>query len=600
MKRIEQLANHFKVLSTTEVTPEPIFSSLPKIKKVDIKPEYDYIIVGGGTAGCVIASRLSEDPNVNVLLLEAGPTENIPEITTPARSFEVRFQPIDWQFVTEKQPELDDRSIFWPSGRVLGGSSSLNLLTYVRGHAEDFDWWEKHAGCEGWGYQEMLKYFLKSENSQMENVETKYHSNKGLLGVSKSNYVNPLTTDFLNANNQKGLPILNDYNASNQHGVAISQNTIFNGERVNSSSAFLKNVSQRSNLTIANGVHVTKILIKDNQAKGVRFSRGSLNFSILQQGRQEIVKAKREVIISAGTVGSAWLLMLSGIGPKEHLEGLGISVIKDLSVGRNLQDHIGVLQMFKSSDLAAGNSENFPILKTLFETARYALTKTGLLVSSVFEAFAFLQSGIRKDLGTRPDLQISFFPSIVASYYIIRALSLQNHGLFKTPHLLPLHGISFVPTLLHPSSQGEIKLISSDPFTRPMVNPNYLADPLDLQVLVSGMKYCRELVKEKPLNHKITNEIIDKSIPFDSRSDSYLEEYVRKTCVSLGSYAGSCKMGAISDPTTVVDSRLRVKDIRGLRVADCSIVPLLPSGGTGALAIAIGEKASDLIIIDNK
>jgi choline dehydrogenase len=517
-------------------------------------PEYEYIIVGAGSAGCVLAARLTEDAHTRVLLLEAGGPARMREIAIPAAFSRLFKTAVDWDYSTDPEPQLHNRSLYWPRGRVLGGSSAINAMIYIRGNALDYNDWER-LGNPGWSYASVLPYFKKSENN--ERGASEFHGAGGPLCVSDPRYVSPLTRAFRAGAEEQGIPANPDFNGAAQEGAGLYQVTQKDGRRHSAADAFLHPILRRSNLTVLTKAHATQVAIERQRAIGV---------TCILDGKTQHARATREVLLSAGAVNSPQLLLLSGIGPADELQRAGISAQHDLpGVGKNLQDHpmvsVGYLCKQPVSLRDAPSLPNF---------LRYMLTRRGPLASNVAEAGLFHRTRPNARL---PDLQLLFGPA----YY-------RNHG-FDTH---PEHCFGFGPTLIAPQSRGEIVLRSSDPLASPAIRANYFCARDDLRVIIEGVKLSRAIAHSNALAPYRGEELHPGQA---ARTDADLEEFIRAEAQTLYHPAGSCKMG--SDAMAVVDAQLRVHGISGLRVVDASIMPRVTTGNTNAPTIMIAEKAAD-------
>ena len=517
----------------------------------------DYILVGAGSAGCVLAHRLSADPDVSVLLLEAGPKDESAGIHIPA-AFSKLFQTdADWNYRTVPQAHAGGRDLYWPRGKVLGGSSSINAMIYIRGHHADYDGWAAD-GCEGWGYADVLPYFKRSEDNARG--ASAYHGVGGPLPVQDPRSPSPFSLAFVDAAEQAGHPRNEDFNGAEQEGGGLYQLTQRGGRRASTASTFLKAARRRPNLQIETGAHATRVLFKEGRATGVE---------IVQDGEVRAVDAAREVILCGGAINTPQLLMLSGVGPADELAAHGIRVLADRpGVGQNLHDHpiVGVHFALREPVSLLG-------AEGLMSVARYLIRRDGMLSSNVAEAGLFVRT--RPELAY-PDLQFHVAPMLF-----------EQHGLVPQTE----HGFSIGPTLVRPRSRGAITLASADPFTHPRIDPNYLADPADAEALVAGVRIAREIAHEPALD-RFRGDEIRPGAPLTSDAD--LEAYVRETCETLYHPVGTCRMGADAD--AVVDLDLRVRGVRGLRVVDASVMPTIPNGNTNAPTMMIAEKAADLIL----
>jgi choline dehydrogenase len=523
---------------------------------------YDYIIIGAGSAGCVLANRLSVDPRVRVLLIEAGGPDKRSEIHIPAAWSKTLKTEVDWNYHTEPQPALNNRPLYWPRGKTLGGSSSINAMIYIRGSEWDYDNWAR-LGNEGWSYEEVLPYFKKSENN--ERGADEYHGVGGLLNVKDQPAPNILSETFVQAAQSVGIPYRADFNGASQEGVGLLQTTTKNGKRQSAAAAFLKPVLHRPNLKVLTHALTTRILFEGKRAVGVEY---------LEEGLPRRARASREVILSGGAVNSPQVLMLSGIGPADHLRKMEIEVLSDLpGVGQNLQDH-----------LISGIGIHTPHAISLANATRpkailqYLLTGKGMLESNGAEGSGFIR--INPDAPS-PDIQFHFLPAFA-----------YNHLL--TP--LEGHGFTLGVTVLRPESRGYVALRSSDPTEHPVIQPNYLSDEADkdITLFVEALKRAREILYSKPFNPYRGVEFLP---GYDVQSDEDLREYVRQQIQTLYHPVGTCKMGG--DPLSVVNDRLQVHTVENLRVVDGSIMPVIASGNTNAPIIMIAEKAADMILAES-
>jgi choline dehydrogenase len=510
--------------------------------------EYDYVIVGAGAAGCVLAARLSEDPDVTVCLIEAGPADTEENIHVPAAFAKLFRTRIDWDYNTHEEPHLGHRRIYLPTGRVLGGSSSMNAMVYARGNALDFDEW----GIPGWSYDDLLPYFKLSEDN--ERGESHYHGVGGPLAVSDGRAGNPSSAAFVAAAAEAGLPHNDDVNGAVQDGFGFFQVTQRDGRRCSSAAAFLGPAAGRANLTVETGFQAHRVLVERGRAVGVTGD---------QYDGQVTVRAAHEVVLAAGAYNSPQLLMLSGIGPAPLLKALGIEIVADLpQVGQNLQDHLLVPLNFLHSEpislLAAGQPEH---VRQFAEEGRGPLTSNGP------EAGGFA----RTDPGL-PAPDVEFFAAPIM--FLDGGLGIPTG-----------HALSCGPALLTPRSRGFVSLANGSPTAKPMIVHNYLADEADLTTAVTAMRLGLEIARQ-PALARYAKEL--HRAP-ESESDADLRAYVRRYAHSIYHPAGSCAMGA------VVDETLRVHGVGGLRVADASVIPTLVRGQPNAVVIAIGEKAADLI-----
>ncbi|HEX8050705.1 MAG TPA: GMC family oxidoreductase N-terminal domain-containing protein [Solirubrobacterales bacterium] len=519
---------------------------------------HDYVVVGAGSAGCVLANRLSEDPSVRVLLIEAGRRDRHPNIKIPA-AFAKQFKTkLDWDLATEPEPHCDNRSLYIPRGKGLGGSSSMNAMLYVRGNPLDYDGWAA-AGASGWSWSEVLPYFLRAEDNQRGASE--YHATGGPLRVEDERSPRPLTGRFLAACAEAGIPRIADYNGPEQDGAALAQVTQRNGKRWSAADAYLRPALGRPNLEVVTGALVSGLEIEGGVARGVRYSRG-------RGGGEQLARAGREVILSAGAIASPQLLLLSGVGPADQLRGVGVPVVHDLpGVGENLQDHPYVSCVW---DVPGGGSLlDAEKPKALLE---YLLRRTGPLTSSVAEAFAFIRS--RPGL-PGPDLQFHFGPA----YFVDNGFD-EYDG----------HAITTGPVLVKPRARGWVRLRSTDPSAKPRILTNSLSEQEDVEALAAGVHRAREIASTTPLAEVVGRELFPGP---EVDTDDAIVADIRRRAELLYHPVGTCRMG--TGPDAVVAPDLRVHGLEGLRVVDASVMPLIPSGNTNAPTIMIAEKAADLI-----
>ncbi|WP_199197460.1 GMC family oxidoreductase [Chroococcidiopsis sp. CCALA 051] len=520
---------------------------------------YDFIIVGAGAAGCAIANRLSADPRHRVLLLEAGAPDNKTEIHIPAAFSKLFKTEYDWNYSAVPQSGLQGRESYWAKGRTLGGSTSINAMMYLRGVPADYDRWEA-LGNPGWGWRDMLPYFRRSERNSRGGNE--WHGDRGLLYVEDLRDRNPLSHAFVAAAQAVGLPYNPDFNGSQLDGVGWVQVTQHRGRRWSTADAFLRPAMRRSNLQLLTGAQCTRVSIRDRRAVGIEY---------LREGTRQTAIATREIILSGGTVGSTQLLLLSGIGPAQHLQELGIDAIVDLpGVGQNLQDHIAVAVVMGSTQPLSLLNANSPR-----ELLKYSILRRGMLTSSVLEAAAFLRT--QPNL-IAPDLELQFAPVVFYEYGLVAPTE---------------HGMTIGPTLIAPRSIGSMRLRSPDPLEHPVIDPQYLSDPEghDLRVMVAGVRQAQEIFAASPMAAYRGRPILpDRTL----QSDREIEDYVRSASDGWWHPVGTCRMG--TDPLAVVDPMLRVHGVAGLRVADAAVMPTIPRCHTMAPTIAIGEKAADLVL----
>jgi len=517
---------------------------------------YDYIIVGAGSAGCVLAARLTEDSGARVLLLEAGGRDTAREIRIPAAFSKLFKTGVDWNYSTEPEPHLNYRRLYWPRGKVLGGSSSINAMIYIRGNIADYDGW-RNLGNQGWGFADVLPYFKKSENR--ERGVSDFHGDGGPLNVADLALVNPLTRAFIAGAEEIGIAQNADFNGATQDGVGLYEVTQKNRQRHSAADAYLRAALARPNLQVETGAHATRVLIENGRANGVAF---------LQNGVEQQVAAASEVILAGGTVNSPQLLMLSGIGPAEPLSRLGIPVVRDVpGVGANLQDHPMVsVGYLCTQPISLDGAE------TLANLLRYLIFKKGPLTSNVAEAGLFTRSREGRNV---PDIQVLFGPA----YY-------RGHGLVRRKE----NCFGFGPTLIAPESRGNISLRSANPLEPPAIQANYLSTDADLRTMIEGVKLSRRIAHTRAFEPYRGDEIHPGAT---ASSNEDIAEFLRSEVETLYHPVGTCKMG--NDPLAVVDAQLHVHGIERLRVVDASVMPTIPAGNTNAPTIMIAEKAADMI-----
>ena len=548
--------------------------------------EYDYIIVGGGSAGSVVASRLSEDEDNKVLLLEAGGhyDEN-PLLSIPSEWLNLQKTNYDWTYFTKPQNVsclgMKEKQAFWPRGRVLGGSSILNAMIYTRGSKHDFDDWSDN-GCSGWSYKEVLPYFLKSEDILIDELKSsRYHSSGGPLAISGGR-ATPLADIYLKAGEELGYNLV-DYNAEEQDGFSPIQTNTRNGIRSSTSVEFLGKTAGRNNIHISLRSHVTKVKIENKRATGVY---------VIRDNRKILVKAKKEVILSAGAINTPQILMLSGVGPKNHLKDLGIEVVADLPVGENLQDHM-MLMMLTKIDFPYSITEN--LSESLWSKLKYYLFGTGPIAFAGSDGNAFIHTDKTNKGKTYADIQMVFFSKFPYKNNFNFREDIAKEYLAPTPNE---EGFTTSVCLAHPKSKGTVKLQSKDPFDYPKLDPQYLTDRKDIETFTRGLKIWEQLMNT-PIFKKLGVNIEQSKLSICSHhnflSDAYWECYIRHLAHTVWHQCCTAKMGAVTDPTAVVDPQLRLKGIENLRVVDASVFPNVTTGNTNAPTIMIAEKAADLI-----
>jgi choline dehydrogenase len=525
---------------------------------------FDYVIVGAGSAGAVLASRVSEDPSATVCLIEAGPRDHNPLIHIPiGLAFIMRFKSIDWAYETTPQPNLEGRRLYWPRGKTLGGSSSINAMVYIRGVPADYDGWVEQ-GASGWGWSSVLPYFKKAQDQ--ERGADAYHGTGGPLGVCDLRHSSAMSRAFAESGADLQIPINPDFNGESQEGLGLYQVTQRNGERCSTAAAYLSSTKSRKNLTILTGGMAQKVVLESRRAKGV---------NLLHGGRPHTVHARREVILSGGAINSPQLLMLSGIGPGRHLQELGIPVVSHLpGVGQNLQDHLDVIIQGKNRSLAGYGITPSMAPRGLWGLLAYGLKRHGFLTSNLAEAGGFVRLN---PSAAGSELQFHFLPA-----------RMKDHGR-KT---VLGYGYSLHVGCLQPKSRGEIRLASIDPLAAPVIDPRYLEHHHDAQTMLEGVKLARRIIAATPFARYRGREA---EPGVKVQSDRDLLSFVRSKAESIYHPAGTCRMGGGYDTASVVDPELKVRGVDGLRVVDASVMPVLIRGNTNAPTVMIAERAADLI-----
>lgn len=525
---------------------------------------YDYVIVGAGSAGCVLAARLSEDPDVKVCLLEAGPADTNPLIHMPlGLAWLMRSKKLNWGFYTAQEPNLKKRRLFWPRGKMLGGSSSSNAMCYTRGHPSDYDSWAQE-GNAGWRYQDVLPYFKRSENQ--ERGADAFHGTGGPLNVADLRSPNILSETFVQAGVQAGIPFNRDFNGAQQEGVGLFQVTQKNGRRWSTAAGYLGMAKGRPNLTVITEAQARRVLFDGDTAVGVEYQRGN--------SVQE-VRASKEVILSAGALQSPHLLMLSGVGDQAELKAQGIAVKAHLpGVGKNLQDHLDVIVVTESTQSVSYGITLGILLRGASALLSYITAGKGMLTSNAAEGCAFARTSSDEPM---PDVQFHFGP-----------IKLSRHGLDLAYWLG--HGYSLHVCCLRPKSRGELRLQSKDPLMPPQIIANYLSHHDDMAVMVKGVRLARQILGAPAFAPYRGKELVPSST---CQTDDDIRDFIRSRAETIYHPVGTCKMG--SDPMAVVDAQLRVHGLKKLRVVDASIMPTLMGSNTNAPTVMIAEKASDLI-----
>jgi choline dehydrogenase len=529
--------------------------------------EYDFVVVGAGSAGSVLANRLSANPDFNVLLLEAGPTDWNPWIHIPIGYYRTMVNPaISWGYVTEAVPSAGNRQFDWPRGKVLGGSSSVNGLVYARGQAEDFEHW-RNLGNTGWGYEDVLPYFIRAEGATIGGLDEEFHGREGPLIISRASR-HALCDAYIQAATQAGLPPNSDYNGRSQEGAGYFQVTTRHGFRSSAATAYLNPVRKRKNLHIQTGSLVRRLIVENRRVVGVDVDRG---------GVQQKIRARREVLLCAGAINSPQILQLSGIGDVELLKSTGITPVHHLpEVGENLQDHYTCSSKYLCSQPVTVNDEVASWAGKVSVALRWLKDRGGPMSLSAGQVGVFAKT--RDDCQT-PDVQFHFM-----------RFSAQTRGrdLDRFP------GFTVTMCQLRPESRGFVRIKSADHRDKPLIQPNYLTSEKDCETMIAGMRLVRKVAAQSALESYISKEMRPGS---DVTDDDALLDYVRNNGSTIFHPSSSCRMGV--DQGAVVDPRLKVHGIEGLRVADASVMPTLVSANTNAACIMIGEKAADMVLQDH-
>lgn len=524
---------------------------------------FDYVIVGAGTAGCVLAGRLAEDSATRICLIEAGGSDRHPFISIPAMvAPAIASKRLNWRFETVPQPHLKGRRIPQPRGKVIGGSGSINGMVYSRGHPLDYDDWAA-AGATGWSYACVLPYFIRSENNQ-DLPASRYHGRGGPMNVHRPARPNRLNSDFIAATHSLGFPLAPDFTGADSEGVGLRQGVIRAGRRESTARAFLRPALRSGNVTLCTEALALRIVVEDGRAVGVVYER---------EGQQHEVRAAREVVLSAGALQTPQLLLLSGIGPAAELKAAGVEPVHDLpGVGRNLHDHLACPVLMRSPDPTSYGISARALPRGICNVLEYLLFRTGPFASNVFESVAFLKTAPGLD---RPDVQFVFQPAARP----------------RPSFPLPIgHGYAVSPVCLYPRSRGRVTLAGPDPHAPPLIDPALLSAAEDMQPLIRAIRLARRILATPNFARYRATEVAPGA---PVQTDAEIDDFIRSTAYTVHHQVGTCRMG--TGRHAVVDPQLRLHGLAGLRVADASVIPTIVGGNTNAVVVMIAEKAADLI-----